>query len=61
MCIKLANSGKLCKGDLGGVPPFLDYYVITDELFNPFTYITMDNLSYIVLHTHQNTHWSCSV
>ena len=45
---------------IGGVP-FLDYYVIMDRLFNPFTYIMINNLSHIVLHTHQNTHWSCSV
>ena len=44
----------LCKGNLGGVP-FLDYYVIMDRLFNPFTYITINIfliLFYILIGIH---------
>ena len=36
--------------------PNMGYYVIANGLFSLLTYITLDNLFYIVLHTHQNTH-----
>ena len=52
--INNTNQELECKGNLEGVP-HSDYYVIMNQLFKHFTYITKDNLSYIVLHTHWNT------